>query len=345
MNQQVNQSHVENQQQASTSYRLVQKKFFCHVCNKDFKKMSPVIEMSEVECPDCQQTFCEEISNHQQVNLVRASAQGIQAQQRQPLTPASPAQQQQTSVNQAVSRSQNGNEDLINNMMRGIFSQPQTLIRQVNVPQTRRVVRSIITDSQGNQAIIEEIYDAPQQPRQQSMIIIDESPIIGQGNLGRVPLLFGLNPFEMNFRSSVNDNVLEQILRMSMQDRGRSGTPPASEHAIKNLHEVQISEKLCKKNEKDGSLEQPRCTICCEDLVDKATMLPCGHMFNKECISEWLHQHNQCPVCRYELPTDDAEYEAKKLRETSNSSQGNSRQADETIHSRNQSYQQNYPQF
>lgn len=128
----------------------------------------------------------------------------------------------------------------------------------------------------------------------------------------------------MNFRSSVNDNLLEQIMRLSMQERGRTGTPPASEQAIRNLPEVDITEKLCKKNESDGSIEYPRCTICCEDLKEKATMLPCGHMFNKECIGEWLHQHNQCPVCRHELPTDDADYEARKLNSNSSNHSNNS---------------------
>ena len=47
-----NQSQFD--QQISTSYRLVQKKFYCHICSKEFKKMSPVIEMAEVEGPDCQ---------------------------------------------------------------------------------------------------------------------------------------------------------------------------------------------------------------------------------------------------------------------------------------------------
>lgn len=71
-------------------------------------------------------------------------------------------------------------------------------------------------------------------------------------------------------------------------DRGRTGTPPAAPEEIKNLPEIQITEEQCKKNEQTGELEYPRCTICFDDLKEKGTLMPCGHLFNKECITSWL---------------------------------------------------------
>ena len=52
------------------------------------------------------------------------------------------------------------------------------------------------------------------------------------------------------------------------------------------------------------------CTICLEDHVpgELAARLPCGHLFHKDCVVEWLRRHCVCPVCRYELPTDSVVY-------------------------------------
>ena len=37
-------------------------------------------------------------------------------------------------------------------------------------------------------------------------------------------------------------------------------------------------------------------------------------MYHKECVLPWLEKSNTCPTCRFEMPTDDLEYEDKKKR-------------------------------
>ena len=45
------------------------------------------------------------------------------------------------------------------------------------------------------------------------------------------------------------------------------------------------------------------CSICLDNIEDidnhkNIRKLRCGHMFHKECIDEWLHDHSTCPYCR-----------------------------------------------
>jgi hypothetical protein len=43
-----------------------------------------------------------------------------------------------------------------------------------------------------------------------------------------------------------------------------------------------------------------------------AARMPCGHWFSSEPLLQWLSQQNTCPVCRYELVTEDDEYNHRK---------------------------------
>ena len=80
---------------------------------------------------------------------------------------------------------------------------------------------------------------------------------------------------------------------------------PTDQSFLARLPEVKIEEKHCKKSE-DGTLEMPTCSVCMTDfdIGNKGIFLPCGHMFHPDCIKPWLKDHNTCPVCRKELPTD-----------------------------------------
>ncbi|XP_034660471.1 E3 ubiquitin-protein ligase RNF181 homolog isoform X3 [Drosophila subobscura] len=79
--------------------------------------------------------------------------------------------------------------------------------------------------------------------------------------------------------------------------------PEASKRAIAALPLHTVLE-----SELGGDLE---CAVCKEpaQLGDVYKILPCKHEFHEECVLLWLKKANSCPLCRYELETDDAVYE------------------------------------
>jgi Ring finger domain len=86
--------------------------------------------------------------------------------------------------------------------------------------------------------------------------------------------------------------------------------PPASTRALRQLPTIRVApEDLMDPNNRE-------CCVCLDDhqLDEKVVRLPCAHIFHAECILDWLTQHScTCPVCRYELPTDNPEYEQGRL--------------------------------
>jgi len=81
---------------------------------------------------------------------------------------------------------------------------------------------------------------------------------------------------------------------------GNKAKPPASSEVVELLPRVRINA--------DHAGEV--CTVCQDEFECNTTAirLPCAHLFHNDCILPWLKEHNSCCTCRYELLTDDEEY-------------------------------------
>uniref|UniRef100_A0A7S1WIB1 RING-type E3 ubiquitin transferase n=1 Tax=Alexandrium catenella TaxID=2925 RepID=A0A7S1WIB1_ALECA len=88
-------------------------------------------------------------------------------------------------------------------------------------------------------------------------------------------------------------------------DPRKTGPPPTSASALRSLPRIKVTAYDIAAN------ESAECSICLDELVigQPALRIPCGHLYHEDCVKDWLKKSNECPVCRFELPTDDAEYE------------------------------------
>ncbi|KAF2288242.1 hypothetical protein GH714_005239 [Hevea brasiliensis] len=123
-------------------------------------------------------------------------------------------------------------------------------------------------------------------------------------------------PFEMNqsenpirnMASSLGDYLIGPGLDLLLQhlsenDPNRYGTPPAQKEAVQAMPTVAVEQSL-------------QCSICLEefDIGDEAKEMPCKHKFHSGCILPWLEIHSSCPVCRFQMPSDDSKIQANSSR-------------------------------
>ncbi|KAM7267324.1 hypothetical protein ACFE04_009490 [Oxalis oulophora] len=145
----------------------------------------------------------------------------------------------------------------------------------------------------------------------------DENSVVRDGEIGNLgwQVLFNDEAFELPDPDEYAymeeyGTLFEQFDEINAAIRGR---PPAAKDAVENLLEVTLTKEDVEKNNN-------LCAVCKDEINvgEKAKQLPCAHRYHGECIVPWLGIRNTCPVCRYELPTDDTDYEARKSRRNGN---------------------------
>lgn len=112
---------------------------------------------------------------------------------------------------------------------------------------------------------------------------------------------------------------LDMLLQhLAENDPNRYGTPPAQKAAVEALPTVAIKETL-------------QCSVCLDDfeVSAEAKEMPCKHKFHSNCILPWLDLHSSCPVCRFQLPSDESKRDSDGLRN------GNAQRAMSTMSSEN----------
>ncbi|KAH6832384.1 hypothetical protein C2S53_007244 [Perilla frutescens var. hirtella] len=98
------------------------------------------------------------------------------------------------------------------------------------------------------------------------------------------------------------EDLLEHLAE---NESSKRGAPPASVSYVNNMPSLTIDE---------DKLDSMACAVCKDSFTvgTVVNQLPCFHLYHPSCILPWLSSRNTCPLCRYELPTDDKDYEARK---------------------------------
>jgi hypothetical protein len=144
-------------------------------------------------------------------------------------------------------------------------------------------------------------------------IFSDEPPFdFGDGDAGELDGIFrGGVGWEM-LPVPLDEDEFE-VLPGHLADAAVGGAPPAARAAVERLQVVAVR----------GEEAAQGCAVCKDGIAqgELATRLPCAHFYHGSCIGPWLAIRNTCPVCRYELPTDDPEYERRRARRRSSTAQ------------------------
>jgi E3 ubiquitin-protein ligase RNF115/126 len=134
-------------------------------------------------------------------------------------------------------------------------------------------------------------------------VLLDDASVnLGPGlGMGRV----GGASFGDYFVGSGLEQLIEQLAE---NDPNRYGTPPAAKSALSSLPDVVVTDAMV------AAAEGAECAVCKEDFSpgELAKQMPCKHIYHDDCVVPWLELHNSCPICRFELPTDDPDYEGRK---------------------------------
>lgn len=98
------------------------------------------------------------------------------------------------------------------------------------------------------------------------------------------------------------------------RQQSQNGAPPASSRILQSLPTVSVTaDDLADEANRE-------CAVCLEaqEIGGTACKLQCGHLYHLDCLKEWLVKHCTCPICRFELQTDDEAYERERKKRMMN---------------------------
>ncbi|KAI4374504.1 hypothetical protein MLD38_012490 [Melastoma candidum] len=167
---------------------------------------------------------------------------------------------------------------------------------------------SVVSDTASTRIIVTEDGDEVGVERVGGMGTLEWEVLLNPNNLDVGPELETEGPYfgehDDYIYAAESGLLIGELIESENPLRGR---PPASVSVVENLPCVVLSKEDAERN--DGL-----CPVCKDkfNAGEKTMQLPCCHCYHSDCIVTWLEIRNTCPVCRYDLPTDDLDYESQR---------------------------------
>ncbi|KAK1175873.1 RING finger protein 150-like, partial [Acipenser oxyrinchus oxyrinchus] len=91
---------------------------------------------------------------------------------------------------------------------------------------------------------------------------------------------------------------IQRFRYANARDRNQRRLGDAAKKAISKLQVRTI-----RKGDKETEPEYDNCAVCIEGYKpnDVVRILPCRHLFHKNCVDPWLQDHRTCPMCKMNI--------------------------------------------
>ncbi|CAN6312942.1 unnamed protein product [Urochloa humidicola] len=268
-------------------------RYYCHMCSLIIR---PELGIEEVKCPHCHTGFVEEMAaDHRRGGgdaAVRDSAGGDASAN----APDAAALEREVSLwapvlmdflaasygrGHGLDAAGGGGGDL------AAFARRQ--YRNIALLQLLNALQEGAAADAGRERVV---LVSPADAR--AMLMGQERGIGGAGPGGAAALGGGPGGLTLGdlFLGPGLDLLLEYLAET---DPSPQGTPPARKEAVAALPTVRVREAFT-------------CPVCLDEVAagGEAREMPCKHRFHDPCIVPWLEMHSSCPVCRHQLPAEEA---------------------------------------
>lgn len=288
------------------------KQYFCYQCNRTVLIAASAAAAGELSCPDCHGDFLEEVTVPAPTLIpipfpFPFASTTAPAANTAPASGGSPSLSSSSS-SAATSPSQPNDITSILQTILGFGEQPVRVGGGSGSGSGSRAAAGTATpenepDPFDPALFIQNYIHGLMEGGANIQVLLDDSGVsLGPGlGIGRV----GGASFGDYFVGPGLEQLIEQLAE---NDPNRYGTPPAAKSALSSLPDVVVTDAMV------AAAEGAECAVCKEDFSpgEVAKQMPCKHIYHTDCIVPWLELHNSCPICRFELPTDDPDYEGRK---------------------------------